>query len=189
MATTYRRVPVDPEKPLGPGTYEIVAAHRSGDTSRVTRADLERALQAKYGSGVKVLDWGQRGGDLVIRLQVTSSPSGSGPSGATLDPWAVPPSYGGAGCGSRYCPQPMSWGGDYDDLIQPAFLPALPALLSAAAVVAVLYLVFRIVASIKETVQLVPEPARIVAAAGTGVGVAALGLGVLALAVWPRRRR
>lgn len=182
----FQRVPVSSDKPLGPGTYEIVSAHQSGDVSRVTRSDLERALQAKYGSSIKVLDWGKKGSDLVIRLQVTATPTAS-TSGAQ-DPWATTPAYGGAGCGSRYCPQPMSWYTP-DDLIQPAFLPALPAIFTAAAVIAILYLTWRIVATIKETVQLVPEPARSVAVTGSGVGLAALGLGVLALAVWPRSRR
>jgi hypothetical protein len=182
----YQRVPVDSNKALGPGTYEIVSAHQSGDVSRVTRSDLERALQARYGSGVKVLDWGKKGNDLVIRLQVTAAPTAS--TSGTQDPWAITSAYGGAGCGSRYCPQPMSWYTP-DDLIQPAFLPALPAIFTAAAVIAILYLTWRIVATIKETVQLVPEPARSVAVTGSGVGLAALGLGVLALAVWPRGRR
>lgn len=168
----FQRVPVNSDKPLGPGTYEIVLAHQSGDISRVTRSDLERALQAKYGSSIKVLDWGKKGSDLVIRLQVTATPTAS-TSGAQ-DPWAITPAL------SWYTP---------DDLIQPAFLPALPAIFTAAAVIAILYLTWRIVATIKETVQLVPEPARSVAVTGSGVGLAALGIGVLALAVWPRGRR
>lgn len=168
----FQRVPVSSDKPLGPGTYEIVSAHQSGDVSRVTRSDLERALQAKYGSSIKVLDWGKKGSDLVIRLQVTATPTAS-TSGAQ-DPWAITPAL------SWYTP---------DDLIQPAFLPALPAIFTAAAVIAILYLTWRIVATIKETVQLVPEPARSVAVTGSGVGLAALGIGVLALAVWPRGRR
>ncbi|MFX9862936.1 hypothetical protein ABTP49_20780, partial [Acinetobacter baumannii] len=59
-------------------------------------------------------------------------------------------------------------GGD----IYPALLPALA--LSAAAVIAVLYLVWRIVAELKEAVELVPAPARAAAVAGAGVGVGAL---------------
>jgi len=177
---TYRRVPVDPQKPLGPGLYEVVLTHQSGDLSRVTRSSLEQALQKQYGPGVRVLDWGKRGGDLVIRLEVkeasTSAPSSSTPS-------TPPPAYGGAGCGSLMCPQPMS--GEMGDYIYPAFLPAV---LTVAALVAVLYLVWRIVTAIKESVQLVPEPARTVAVAGGGVGVAALGLGVLVLAVAGLRR-
>lgn len=172
----YQRVPVDPNAPLQPGkTYEIVAAHKGGDVSRVTRADLERALQAKYGPGVRVLDWGKRGNDLVIRLKVEATSSSAG----TSDPWAVPPAYGGAGLG-------YLGGGD----IYPAFLPALA--LSAAAVIAVLYLVWRIVAELKEAVELVPAPARAAAVAGAGVGVGALGLaalGVVALALVGGRRR
>ena len=125
----YQRVPVDPNAPLRPGkTYEIVAAHKGGDVSRVTRANLERALQAKYGPGVRVLDWGKRGNDLVIRLKVETTSSSAG----TSDPWAVPPAYGGAGCGSTKCPQPMGYLGGGD--IYPAFLPLA---LSAAAVIAV----------------------------------------------------
>ncbi|BAC55286.1 hypothetical protein AV953_gp06 [Thermus virus IN93] len=180
----YQRVPVDPNAPLRPGkTYEIVAAHKGGDVSRVTRADLERALQARYGPGVRVLDWGKRGDDLVIRLKVEAT-SSSG----TSDPWAVPPAYGGAGCGSIRCPQPMDYLGGGD--IYPAFLPAL--VLSAAAVIAILYLVWRIVAELKEAVELVPAPARAAAVAGAGVGVGALGLaalGVVALALLGRRGR
>jgi len=168
----FQRVPVNSDKPLGPGTYEIVLAHQSGDISRVTRSDLERALQAKYGSSIKVLDWGKKGSDLVIQLQVTATPTAS-TSGAQ-DPWATTPAL------SWYTP---------DDLIQPAFLPALPAIFTAAAVIATLYLTWRIVATIKEVVQLVPEPARSVAVASSSVGLAALGIGVLALAVWPRGRR
>ncbi|WP_245453101.1 hypothetical protein [Meiothermus taiwanensis] len=121
---------------------------------------------------MKVLDWGKKGSDLVIRLQVTATPTAS-TSGAQ-DPWAITPAL------SWYTP---------DDLIQPAFLPALPVIFTAAAVIAILYLTWRIVATIKETVQLVPEQARSVAVTGSGVGLAALGLGVLALAVWPRGRR
>ena len=168
----FQRVPVNSDKPLGPGTYEIVLAHQSGDISRVTRSDLERALQAKYGSSIKVLDWGKKGSDLVIQLQVTATPTAS-TSGAQ-DPWAITAAL------SWYTP---------DDLIQPAFLPALPAIFTAAAVIATLYLTWRIVATIKEVVQLVPEPARSVAVASSSVGLAALGIGVLALAVWPRGRR
>lgn len=185
----YQRVPVDPNAPLKPGkTYEIVAAHKGGDVSRVTRADLERALQAKYGPGVRVLDWGKRGNDLVIRLKVEATSSSAG----TSDPWAVPPAYGGAGCGSIRCPQPMDYAPTYDGLIQPAFLPALPALLTAAAVVAILYLIWRIVAELKEAVELVPAPARAAAVAGAGIGAGALGLaalGVVALALVGGRRR
>lgn len=184
----YQRVPVDPNAPLQPGkTYEIVAAHKGGDVSRVTRADLERALRAKYGPGVRVLDWGKRGSDLVIQLKVEAAPSSSSSLG-TADPWAVPPAYGGAGCGSTKCPQPMGYLGGGD--IYPAFLPALA--LSAAAVIAVLYLVWRIVAELKEAVELVPAPARAAAVAGAGVGVGALGLaalGVVALALVGGRRR
>lgn len=183
----YQRVPVDPNAPLKPGkTYEIVAAHKGGDVSRVTRADLERALRAKYGPGVRVLDWGKRGSDLVIQLKVEAAPSSSSSLG-TADPWAVPPAYGGAGCGSTKCPQPMGYMGGGD--IYPAFLPLA---LSAAAVIAVLYLVWRIVAELKEAVELVPVPARAAAVAGAGVGVGALGLaalGVVALALVGGRRR
>jgi hypothetical protein len=183
MADTYRRVPVDPQKPLGTGLYEITLSHQSGDLSKVTRSSLEKALQKKYGSGVRVLDWGKRGGDLVIRLEVkgtSTSPAPSSPSS--------PPAYGGGGCGSIACPQPMAMAGEAADYIYPAFLPALPAILSVAAIVAMLYLVWRIVTAIKESVQLIPEPARTVAVAGGGVGVAALGLGVLVLAVAGLRR-
>lgn len=128
-----------------------------------------------------MLDWGKSNGDLVVRLEVkgtSSSPAPSSPSS--------PPAYGGAGCGSLICPQPMS--GEAADYIYPAFLPALPAILSVAAIVAMLYLVWRIVTAIKESVQLVPEPARTVAVAGGGIGVAAVGLGVLVLAVAGLRR-
>ncbi len=76
-------------------------------------------------------------------------------------------------------------GGD----IYPAFLPLA---LSAAAVIAILYLVWRIVAELREAVELVPAPARAAAVAGAGVGVGALGLaalGVVALALFGRRKR
>jgi len=169
----YQRKPIDPQAPLQPGrTYELVLSPRSGDLSRVTRADLERALRAKYGN-VRVLDWGKRGGDWAVRIRV--EPAGSSRSlgfASTFDPLAVPPTY--------------------DGLIQPAFLPALPAVLTAAAVVAILYLIWRIVAELKEAVELVPAPARGVAVAGAGIGSAALGLaalGVVALALLGGRRR
>jgi len=186
----YQRKPIDPQAPLQPGrTYELVLSPRSGDLSRVTRADLERALRAKYGN-VRVLDWGKRGGDWVVRIRV--EPAGSSASGSTSDPWAVPPSYGGGGCGSIRCPQPMGYAPTYDGLIQPAFLPALPAVLTASAVVVILYLNWRIVAELKEAVELVPAPARAVGVAGAGIGAGALGLaalGVVALALLGGRRR
>jgi hypothetical protein len=166
----YQRKPIDPQAPLQPGrTYELVLSPRSGDLGRVTRADLERALRAKYGN-VRVLDWGKRGGDWVVRIRV--EPAGSSGFSSASDPWAVPPTY--------------------DGLIQPAFLPALPALLTAAAVVAILYLIWRIVAELKEAVELVPAPARAAAVAGAGIGAGALGLaalGVVALALLGGRRR
>ena len=161
----YERKAIDPQAPLQPGKlYELVISPRGGDLSRVTRADLERALRRQYGE-VRVLDWGRRGGDWVVRLKVEATPA------STSDPWAVPSSYEG--------------------LIQPAFLLALPAVLSAAAVVAVLYLVWRIVADLKEAVELVPAPARAAAVAGAGVGMGALGLAALGLVVlaFTRRRR
>jgi hypothetical protein len=162
----YQRKPIDPQAPLQPGrTYELVLSPRSGDLSRVTRADLERALRAKYGN-VRVLDWGKRGGDWVVQIRV--EPAGSSGSASTSYPWAV------------------------DGLIQPAFLPALPAVLTAAAVVAILYLIWRIVAELKEAVELVPAPARAAAVAGAGIGAGALGLaalGVVALALLGGRRR
>ncbi len=189
----YQRKPIDPQAPLQPGrTYELVLSPRSGDLSRVTRADLERALRAKYGN-VRVLDWGKRAGDWVVQIRVEpAGSSGSSESGSASDPWAVPPSYGGGGCGSIRCPQPMDYAPTYDGLIQPAFLPALPALLTAAAVVAILYLIWRIVAELKEAVELVPAPARAAAVAGAGIGAGALGLaalGVVALALLGGRRR
>ncbi len=160
----YQRKPIDPQAPLQPGrTYELVLSPRSGDLSRVTRADLERALRARYGN-VRVLDWGKRGRDWVVQIRV--EPAGSR-SASTFDPWAV------------------------DGVIQPAFL-ALPAVLTASAVVAILYLIWRIVAELKEAVELVPAPARGVAVAGAGIGAGALGLaalGVVALALLGGRRR
>ncbi len=160
----YQRKPIDPQAPLRPGrTYELVLSPRSGDLSRVTRADLERALRARYGN-VRVLDWGKRGRDWVVQIRV--EPAGSSRSASTFDPWAVD--------------------------VQPAFLAALPAVLTAAAVVAILYLIWRIVAELKEAVELVPAPARGVAVAGAGVGAGALGLaalGVVALALLGGRRR
>ena len=175
----YQRVPVDPEKPLGPGLYEVVLDHKGGDISRVTRSALEQALQKRYGPGVRVEDWGKRGTDLVIRLRISQTQStSSSPSSPPSPP------TGGAGCGSLYCPKPMA--GEDGDYIYPAFLPALPALLSVAALVATLWLVWKIVTAIKESVQLIPEPARTVAVAGGGIGIAALGLGVLTLAIWRR---
>jgi len=184
MATTYRRVPVDPQKPLGPGLYEVVLAHRSGDLSQVTRSSLEQALQKQYGPRVRVLDWGKRGSDLVIRLEVKEGSTSPKPSSST--PSTPPPAYGGAGCGSLMCHKPMSGEiGEMGDYIYPAFLPAI---LTVAALVAILYLVWRIVTEIKESVQLIPEPARTVAVAGGGIGVAALGLGILVLAVASLRR-
>lgn len=189
----YQRKPIDPQAPLQPGrTYELVLSPRSGDLSRVTRADLERALRAKYGN-VRVLDWGKRGGDWVVQIRVEpAGSSGAAEFASTSDPWAVPPSYGGGGCGSMRCPQPMGYAPTYNGLIQPAFLPALPAVLTAAAVVAILYLIWRIVAELKQAIELVPAPARAVAVAGTGIGAGALGLaalGVVALALVGGRRR
>ena len=90
------------------------------------------------------------------------------------------------------CAQPMGYAPTYDGLIQPAFLPALPVVLTAAAVVAILYLNWRIVAELKEVVELVPAPARAVGVAGAGIGGAALGLaalGVVVLALLGGRRR
>ena len=120
-----------------------------------------------------MLDWGKRGGDWVVQIRVEpAGSSGSSGSASTFDPWAVPPTY--------------------DGLIQPAFLPALPAVLTAAAVVAILYLIWRIVAELKEAVELVPAPARAAAVAGAGIGAGALGLaalGVVALALLGGRRR
>ncbi len=185
MATEFQRVPIAPDAPLRPGkTYELVLSPRAGDLSRVTRTDLERALRARY-PGARVLDWGRRGGEWVVRLKVeASSPS------STSDPWAVPPAYGGAGCGSIRCPQPMDYAGG--NHVYPAFFQALPAILTASAVVAILYLVWRIVSELKEAVELVPAPVRGVAVAGAGIGVGALGLaalGVVALSLIGGRRR
>jgi hypothetical protein len=165
----YQRKPIDPQAPLQPGrTYELVLSPRSGDLSRVTRADLERALRARYGN-VRVLDWGKRSRDWVVQIRVEAA--GSSGSARTSDPWAVLPTY--------------------DGLIQPAVL-ALPVVLTAAAVVAILYLIWRIVAELKEAVELVPAPARAAAVAGAGIGAGALGLaalGVVALALLGGRRR
>lgn len=175
----YERKPIGKDEPLKPGrTYELVLTHKGGDLSRVTRSALERALQRQYGPGVRVLDWGRRGGDLVIRLKVEA---------ATQNTAAPLP---GGGCGSIRCPQPMAHEGE--GFIYPAFIPALPAILSAAAVVAILYLVWRILAELKEAVELVPAPARGIAVAGAGIGAGALGLaalGVVALALMGGKRR
>lgn len=175
----YQRVPVGKDAPLQPGKlYELVLAHKGGDISRVTRSGLEKALQQRYGPGVRVLDWGKRGADLVIRLKVASTQNAS-----------TPPTYGGGGCGSTRCPQPMVWYGGTEEYVYPAVLPVV---LTAAAVAAVLYLVWRIISELKEAVELVPAPARAAAVAGAGVGVGALGLaalGVVALALVGGRRR
>lgn len=155
----YQRVPIDPNAPLKPGkTYEIVAAHKGGDVSRVTRADLERALRAKYGPGVRVLDWGKRGNDLVVQLKVESTPSAK------------------TGASSAYYP-----GED----IYPAFLPpfSIPLALTAASVIAILYLIWRITAEMKEAVELVPKEARAAAVTGVGLGAGALGLAALGTVV------
>lgn len=171
----YQRVPVGKDAPLQPGKlYELVLAHKGGDISRVTRSGLEKALQQRYGPGVRVLDWGKRGADLVIRLKVEAS---------------TPPAYGGGGCGSTWCPQPMVWYGGTEEYVYPAVLPLV---LTAAAVAAVLYLVWRIVSELKEAVELVPAPARGIAVAGAGIGAGAMGLaalGVVALALVGGRRR
>ncbi|WP_114314101.1 hypothetical protein [Thermus caldifontis] len=178
---SFQRVPVDANEPFQPGKlYEIVLAHKGGDISRVTRSTLERALQQRYGQGVRVLDWGKRGSDLVIRLQVVETPQAAA---------APSPAYGGGGCGSTRCPQPMVWYGGTEEYVYPAVLPLV---LTAAAVAAVLYLVWRIIAELKEAVELVPAPARGIAVAGVGIGAGAMGLaalGVVALALTGRRRR
>lgn len=162
MATEFERRPIAPDAPLQPGkTYELVLSPKAGDLSRITRADLEQALRRRY-PGARVLDWGRRGGDWVVRLRVEAS---SSPTSSDPDLWE----------GSIY----------------PAYLP-LPAILTAAAVVAILYLVWRIVSELKEAVELVPAPARGVAVAGAGIGVGALGLaalGVVALSLIGGRRR
>jgi hypothetical protein len=177
----YQRKLVDPSTPFQPGkTYELVLAHKSGDMARVTRAQLEQALRARYGE-VRVLDWGKRGEQWVVRLTVDTPKSTK--SIGTNDPWAVPPTPGyGGGCGSRYCPQPMSYGAD-SGLIQPAIWAVVPAVFSAAAVLAVLYLVWRIVADLKEVAELVPPPALAVGVSGAGVGMGALGVAVLGLVI------
>lgn len=178
----YQRVPVGKDAPLKPGKlYELVLAHKGGDISRVTRSGLEKALQQRYGPGVRVLDWGKRGTDLVIRLKVEASTQQT----------SIPPAYGGGGCGSTQCPQPMVWYGEAGEYVYPAVLPLV---LTAAAVAAVLYLVWRIVSELKEAVELVPAPARGIAVAGAGIGAGAMGLaalGVVALALvgGGRRRR
>jgi hypothetical protein len=52
-----------------------------------------------------------------------------------------------------------------------------------------LSIVWGISTQIKETVKLIPEPARSVAASGTGIGVAAAGVALLVFAVSEMRRR
>ncbi|MBW6395817.1 hypothetical protein KZX47_11745 [Thermus sp. SYSU G05001] len=126
-----------------------------------------------------MLDWGKRGADLVIRLKVEASTQNA----------STPPAYGGGGCGSIWCPQPMVWYGGTAEYVYPAVLPLV---LTAAAVAAVLYLVWRILAELKEAVELVPAPARGIAVAGAGIGAGAMGLaalGVVALALVGGRRR
>lgn len=185
----YQRKPVDPQAPLQPGrTYELVLKPQRGDLSRVTRADLERALRQRYGE-VRVLDWGRRGGDWVVRLTRDGSPSRASPNPPRSFNPSPPP--GGGGCGPTGCYQPLGYSA-LDGAIQPAALPALPAVITAAAVVSILYLVWRIVADLKEAVELVPAPARAAAVAGAGIGAGALGLaalGVVVLALLGRRRR
>jgi len=171
--------------------YELVLTHKKGDLSRVTRSSLERVLQQKYGPGVRVLDWGKRGGDLVIRLEVKEGSTSPKPSSSTLS--TPPPAYGGAGCGSLMCPQPMA--GEIGDYIYPSalpiapLLPLLPNILTAAAIVAVLLIIWQISTEIKETVKLIPEPARGIAVSGTGIGVAALGVAFLLMAANDMRGR
>jgi hypothetical protein len=160
----YKRVPVDPQKPLGTGMYEIVLIHQRGDPSKVTRSSLEKALQKQYGSGVRVLDWGKRGGDLVIRLEVKGTSTSPAPSSSAM-------------------------AGEAADYIYPALLPALPVVLTAVALMTMLSIVWGISTQIKETVKLIPEPARSVAASGTGIGVAAAGVALLVFAVSEMRRR
>lgn len=72
----YRRIPRDPNAPLLPGSYEIVADIERGNPEVVTRQSLQIALRAAYGHRISVTDYGRAAdGQLIIRFTVHDTPA------------------------------------------------------------------------------------------------------------------
>lgn len=155
-----KRLPRDPSEPLTPGTYELLSSVSAGDARRADRAGLERALRLRYGGHIDVLDYAAGAEGLRVRFRV--NPSAAAPAAVGTAPEL-------AALGS---PEAF-W---------------LPAVFSAAAVLGMLYLIWKISAELVEFVELVSDSAPLsVGAGGAGVGLALLGAAALAWALWPRR--
>lgn len=137
-----RRVQRDPNVPLDPGLYELVATVRHGNPHIANRAQLEAALQLTYGPRITVSDYTVRGDRLVVRFEVRLGPG-----------------------------------------LQPAAL-WLPIALTGAAVLAALWLVWRIAAELVEFVELV----RVTPSVQVGIVAAAVAVAALTWrAIAPRK--
>lgn len=143
----YLRVPRDPNAPLPPGNYELVAAVQSGNPAALTRIDLERALQLMYGPQIRVTDYGQRGGQLVIRFTVEGAAVGGGVT--------------------------VQW---------------VKLAVTGAAILATLWLVWRIATELVELVELISaSPGAQITLGSLGIGLALVGGALLVWVLSPRK--
>lgn len=206
----YREKIIGPHEPFKPGRiYQIVLSIQSGHTHYVTRTYLEKILRAKYGK-VDVLDWGREGKDWIVRIKVNSLKSTKSlvspndfnfwnnnnegliqpvsdyfTNSEGIVPAELPPLEDIQDLEAYIAGLLDEFGGGWFLDFLPELLPFLPGILTAAAVAIIFYFIWRVATTVKKTVELVPAPARAVAAVGAAAGFGGLGLaalGVIALA-------